>query len=303
MQPPADRDGRRSAHDEDFEVRGDGDVHRALDEVDEGAASAARARATGLGALVLCGGASTRFGSDKALAEVAGTTLLERTLDLLAQRTDDLVVATGHAPRYADVLERFRGLRVALDREPGLGPLAGLEAGLARFDPRSSVLVVACDLPNLDLRTLDALVAERHRADLDLCLWRDGDGLHPLLGCYRASVLPAVRAALDRGERRLVAFHGGADVPPAGRTDARSLAVDVPARDRLSQGGPESSADVARSNGTVPALRVGYLSADGTRDRSDPAANANSRSELRRILGGLPASEESPSAPRRPSTP
>jgi molybdenum cofactor guanylyltransferase len=329
MQPPADRDGRHVVPDgvpDDPTMRDMSDAvagnrssgnrssgnrssgnrssgNRVPDSQNSDGSAQVRARATGLGALVLCGGASTRFGSDKALATVGGTTLLERTLDVLAQRTNDLVVATGHEARYADVLARFEGLRLALDRAPGLGPLAGLEAGLACFDPGAEVLVVACDLPNLDLESIDALVAERRRDDLDLCLWHDLSGPHPLLGCYRASVLPAVTAALDRGERRLISFHGSTAVTTRRSADAPPGPVGHVGRDEVPQGLPGDGQEVDGACHAVQSLRVGYLSPAEDRDRSDPAANANSRSELRRILGSNPTSEETPTAPRRPSTP
>lgn len=282
MQSPADRDARSVDRDE-APVRLGANIA-----VRQGAR---RQDAQRLGALVLCGGASRRFGSDKALARVGEASLLERTLMLLARRTEDLVIATGHEPRYADVAARIGGIRVALDRAADLGPLAGLEAGLACFDPRATVLVVSCDLPNLDLPTLDALVARHRDAALDVCLWRNSEGQHPLLGCYSAAVLPAVRAALDRGERRLVSFHGS---PPRTELDSAEdgrSAEDGAGRDVVPQGQPRALGD---AEGTIHAVRpplVGYLSAAAGHERSDPAANANSRSELRRILRALPASQ------------
>lgn len=235
--------------------------------------------------VVLCGGRSSRFGADKALAPVPtldgrGTTsLLERTLDLLRLRCERIVVATGSRARYADRLAARPEAVPVTDRAPDLGPLAGLEAGLAACDPEAEVLVVSCDLPRLDVAALDALLAGRRDQAVDVCLWHDGRA-HPLLGCYRAAVLPALRAALDGGERRLVAFHG---------------APLEPRRcDETPQGGPEHAAGARDGSRAAPRVRVGYVRRDGEGE-SGPAANANSRDDLERLLRGA---SDDPRAPR-----
>jgi molybdopterin-guanine dinucleotide biosynthesis protein A len=169
--------------------------------------------------VVLCGGASRRMGRDKAELVVEGRTLLERAAATLASVAHEVVLACGPEPRYA-----HRGLELVLDRVPGGGPLAGLEAGLARLAERGDgserpehpqcpqsngwLVALACDMPRADARVL-ALLLERARArDLDVCLLASPDGLEPLCAVYRASCLEPVRAALAAGERRMVAFHG-----------------------------------------------------------------------------------------------
>lgn len=84
-----------------------------------------RARARGealryLGAL-LAGGASTRFGSDKALAIWRGRSLIEQTLDALRERTDDLVICGRAWPRVHMLNDRPHA---------GIGPLGGLSVAL-----------------------------------------------------------------------------------------------------------------------------------------------------------------------------
>jgi molybdopterin-guanine dinucleotide biosynthesis protein A len=89
--------------------------------------------------VVLAGGNSTRFGSDKALAELGGRTLLARAFDTLTGYCE-LVVIAGR--------ERGPGHRCIPDwPQPGMGPLGGIAAALrlARDEGYDSVLSCGVD--------------------------------------------------------------------------------------------------------------------------------------------------------------
>ena len=119
------------------------------------------------------------------------------------------LLACGTEPRYEHL-----GLPLILDAERGGGPLIGLLSGLESAQT-AWVLLVACDMPGLGDGILERLVAEATGActaadvDVDVWLFEDDGGLHPLCALYRRrSVLPAVRAALAAGERSMVSFWG-----------------------------------------------------------------------------------------------
>ena len=70
---------------------------------------------------ILAGGASRRFGSDKALADIGGRPMIEHVIDGLRSQVDDLVICG----------RPWRDLPMLADRpEPCLGPLGGLNAAL-----------------------------------------------------------------------------------------------------------------------------------------------------------------------------
>ncbi len=118
------------------------------------AVAASATMGDGLGRLagvVLAGGRSRRMGTDKASLWLGGTTLLARVLQRVQLCCHPvLVVASPEAPR-GDL-----GAPVVVDRWPGMGPLAGLEAGL-RACPVPYAAVVACDLPFLQPALLRGL--------------------------------------------------------------------------------------------------------------------------------------------------
>ena len=73
---------------------------------------------------VLAGGKSTRFGSDKALAEVAGHTLMAQAVDTLSGWCDHVIVIgreTAPAPTLPDW------------PAAGMGPLGGIAAALRQW--------------------------------------------------------------------------------------------------------------------------------------------------------------------------
>ena len=100
--------------------------------------------------VVLAGGQATRFGSDKALAELDGHTLLNRAFDTLTGFCE-LVVVAGR--------DRGPGHCIPDWPRPNMGPLAGIAAGLhlARDDGYGSVLTIGVDSVNLPENLLELL--------------------------------------------------------------------------------------------------------------------------------------------------
>ena len=92
--------------------------------------------------VVLAGGKSARFGSDKALAELAGHTLLARAVDQLSGWCEFVVVAgreTAPAPTLPDW------------PHAAMGPLGGIAAALhhAVDEGYAAVLSIGVDAPDL----------------------------------------------------------------------------------------------------------------------------------------------------------
>ena len=156
--------------------------------------------------VVFCGGASTRMGRDKAGLVLAGEALVARAARALTGLVPRVLLASGRTLRHPEL-----GLECVLDRETGAGPLSGLEAALARLAAEgvARACVLACDMPRANTAALRALLARARATDADVCLVETEAGPEPLFGVYHARVLGAVRAALARGERRMISFHPG----------------------------------------------------------------------------------------------
>jgi molybdopterin-guanine dinucleotide biosynthesis protein A len=165
------------------------------------------ASAPPLTGVVLCGGTSSRFGTDKALITVDGGPLVLRVAWRLAGVADPILLASGRPGRLAGRLGTLPFEEISdawpLDRPVeagGRGPLTGLIAGLER-SPHALVAVVAVDMPFASpavFRLLSRLIADQGAA-----IPRTADGLQPLHAVYARDALPTLRRALVEGRLAL----------------------------------------------------------------------------------------------------
>ncbi len=163
---------------------------------------------TDVSVAVLAGGRSRRFGSDKRLLPIEGTTLLGRTLALAASLSDDVVLVVADdadVQRLAPVITAHRGeVRIVTDTRSDTGPLAGLEAALGAAD-NEVVLVLAGDHPRLGADLLTLLIATARAHPQARAVTLAGPlGPEPMLTVHRRASLVEVSAALDAGARRML---------------------------------------------------------------------------------------------------
>src|SRR5436190_1123179 len=146
--------------------------------------------APALTGILLVGGASSRFGSPKALFRYEGEPLAERAWRVLGEACDQRLA----------VGKRGDGLALSFpvvdDGSDVRAPLAGLVAGL-RAAENERCVVVPVDCPELTASELSALA--------DACDGHDAavPQTGPLPGCYRRSALPTLERRLAAGELRL----------------------------------------------------------------------------------------------------
>ena len=147
-----------------------------------------------LAVAVLAGGASRRFGADKALIQICpgGLTLIERVIDIGRSLCAEVFIV-GHE-RYAHVVT---DVPIVPDGHPGRGPLEGIRKAL-QFASAPRVLLLACDMPCLSSSLLQAMGNCNSSADVILARTDDGRW-QPMPGIYRRSALPAIERALRDG--------------------------------------------------------------------------------------------------------
>jgi molybdopterin-guanine dinucleotide biosynthesis protein A len=151
-------------------------------------------------AAVLCGGASTRMGRDKATLSYEGEPLALRVARALGQ-----CVARVRLVAKDAALASF-GLEVIVDRQPERAPMVGIAAALAACEA-PALLVAACDLVHLDPRVVLAVLAlVPADGGADAVAPVGPHGPEPLLAVYRPRLLPELERRIARGEWRLQTF-------------------------------------------------------------------------------------------------
>jgi molybdenum cofactor guanylyltransferase len=154
--------------------------------------------------IVLAGGRSSRFGSDKLEAFVDGERLLDRAVAALARVASEIVVVSEPSPVRAAPIRPGVPVHLVEDPEPYGGPLVGLLAGLESAS-EPLVLVVGGDMPSLNADVLRLLVTRLvHDPDRSVVTLAARGRLVPLPMALRTGAATHVaRRLLGDGERRL----------------------------------------------------------------------------------------------------
>ena len=152
---------------------------------------------SGCSLVILAGGRSRRMGYDKATLPAGDVTLIEHLARRLAPVVDEIIIAGG------SVRAPLEGARVVPDPQPGLGPLAGLLAGLTAATERH-VWVVGCDLPDVEpaLGGLLRVLAGDHEAVVP----RPEEEPEGVCALYLRELAPRIEALLAAGERSIRAL-------------------------------------------------------------------------------------------------
>jgi molybdopterin-guanine dinucleotide biosynthesis protein A len=163
--------------------------------------------------VLLVGGASTRFGSPKALAQLDGETLAERAWHLLGEACDERIAVGKRDDELElpfDLLDDGTDVRA---------PIAGVVAGL-RAATHDVAVVIPVDVPLLTADALHKLAA----ACRDVAVPPSG----PLPGAYRRTALPELERALAEDRLALHAAIAELDVAIVDLDAALLVNVNTP---------------------------------------------------------------------------
>ncbi len=170
--------------------------------------------------LVVAGGKSSRFGSDKASAVVAGRALLEWVMRGLTPACEAFVVVRARGQVLPPV-EVEPPIFVVDDAYDEKGPLAGLVAGMGAV--RTPLAFAAsCDVPLIESSLVSglALLAEGY----DVVVPHVDGFPQPLLAIYRPSTcLDLFREAVDHDRLKITAAYSGLRVRVVREPEVRTM--------------------------------------------------------------------------------
>lgn len=147
-----------------------------------------------LSGVVLVGGASSRFGSPKALAHIGAETFVERAKRVLGETCDEVLVVGKAGELPFEVIDDASEVRA---------PIAGVVAGL-RAARHQVVMFLPVDCPRITSHVIRTLG--------DACRDAAVPQTGPLPGAWSKSALPVLERRLERGPYALYRAYEDLDV-------------------------------------------------------------------------------------------
>ena len=150
---------------------------------------------------VLAGGASSRFGTDKAVAELQGETMVARSAKLVFDVTSRVKIVS---PSVKLASEKYETIP---DRWPGEGPLGGILTALS--DAKQSAgadaltLIVSCDMPFLTAEWLRFLAERAMKSGAEAAVPKSTHGWEPLCACWRVAAADLILPSFAAGTRKI----------------------------------------------------------------------------------------------------
>ena len=148
--------------------------------------------------VILAGGKSTRYGSNKAFACIDGVPLIERVIQVMGAVFENMLLITNTAEEYAHL-----GLPMKGDLIKGLGPMGGVYTGLKSISGESGFFV-ACDMPYLNAALIRRIL--EMRGDSDAVVPRLGAMVEPLHALYTKGCIGAIEELIRAGDRQILRF-------------------------------------------------------------------------------------------------
>ncbi|MDQ3049632.1 MAG: molybdenum cofactor guanylyltransferase [Bacteroidota bacterium] len=145
-------------------------------------------------AFILCGGKSSRMGTEKGLALYKDKALVRHVLDLVAPVFQDVFIIANN-PAYT----KF-GFPVYEDLIPGKGPVGGIYTGLT-YSATPWNFFIACDMPFMTTHVIEKMLNEPDEEDAVVAYQNNSP--EPLCAFYNKSCLTHIEKQLAENNFKL----------------------------------------------------------------------------------------------------
>jgi molybdopterin-guanine dinucleotide biosynthesis protein A len=150
------------------------------------------ARIETIAGVILAGGRSSRFGRNKAMADLHGKPVIQYVADAVTSVFTSCLLVT-NSPQIYDFLKLPATGDIYIDA----GPIGGIHAALSHVT-QQSVFVVACDMPLVSPPLIRYLCTLDRNNEYDSVVPWPATGSEPLCALYRRSALPVLDGNLRR---------------------------------------------------------------------------------------------------------
>lgn len=148
--------------------------------------------------VILAGGKSLRYGTNKALVKIDGIPLIERVINVMGSLFRHLILITNTPDEYS-----YLKLPMHEDLIKGLGPIGGIFTALMTIRNEAGFFV-ACDMPHLNRDLIHHMVEVQY--DFDAVVPRTQEGTEALHALYGKRCLPPIKRLIDSSQYQIFRF-------------------------------------------------------------------------------------------------
>jgi molybdopterin-guanine dinucleotide biosynthesis protein A len=153
--------------------------------------------------LVICGGSSSRMGTDKSRLVYYGKPQHDHVHDLLAMFCEKVIISCNQ--EQFSSLETSNEKMADLSTYSGHGPISGLLTAFHTF-PGYDFLVAGCDYPFLNREELALFFTKTKRDSAAAAFYNQDNKYEPLLAWYSKEAGTLLKQYFDQGEFSLQHF-------------------------------------------------------------------------------------------------
>lgn len=172
--------------------------------------------------VILAGGKSVRFQTDKALSLFRGKPLIFWVAMVLSEVTDELVLSVASQKDGNKCVSAVgQNVKIAVDSLTGFGPIAGLLSSFS-ISCGDYVAVAPCDAPFVKPALYELLF--EMASGKDGAVPKIGKNYEPLIAVYRRkAMLDAIKKTLAEGKRRPVNAYEYMDIAVVSEKEIRKI--------------------------------------------------------------------------------
>ena len=153
--------------------------------------------------LVVCGGASSRMGTDKGLLVYHDKPQQYHIYQILDTICDRVFLSCNNT-QFANILPGYDAIPDSTEFE-NIGPMAALLTAFSHY-PEKDFLVVGCDYPFLTKQSLKLFIETLSKKSLASAFYNNHHRYEPLLAWYSCTSASLLKNHFERGEYSLQEF-------------------------------------------------------------------------------------------------
>jgi molybdopterin-guanine dinucleotide biosynthesis protein A len=145
-------------------------------------------------AFILAGGSSSRIGSNKALLEIGGKSLISRLIEIVHPIFDEVIISSNESELYEGTDKR-----IIKDIITGRGPLGGIHSAL-QFTKTEKNFFVSCDMPFISKDVIEFLCG--YKSEKAIMILKADRRIQQLCGIYSKRIFPDVDSLLKESNQK-----------------------------------------------------------------------------------------------------